>query len=146
MPDLDKFRLILHDRKLKATPQRLAVHKAMIALGHASADTVAEYIRKNTDVRISEASVYNTLNQLTRMGLYRYLLSSNNKLYFDINTRKHVHLYDRVNHEYRDICEDGAIELIEKYFRGRRWRGYKFEGAEINLICRPSRKAPAKTR
>ncbi|MCQ2174387.1 MAG: transcriptional repressor [Bacteroidales bacterium] len=146
MLDLDRFKLFLHDRNLKATPQRLAVHRAMIELGHACADTVADHIRLNTDIRISDASVYNILSQLAKMGVYRYLLSSNNKLYFDVNTKRHAHLYDRVNHEFRDLCEDGAIELMEKHFRGRRWRGYKFEGIEINLVCRPSRSSFPKNR
>lgn len=38
----DNFTSILKRYSLKATPQRLAVHKAMQKLGHASADMVAQ--------------------------------------------------------------------------------------------------------
>lgn len=138
MLTLDKFKQYLHDRGFKTTPQRLAVHEAMMALGHASADMVCDHIHEHTSVRISEASVYNTLSQLSRMGVYHYLLSNDNKLYFDVEPGKHVHLYDRVNHVFRDTDDDEVITMVERYFRGRRWRGYKFEGVEINLICRPS--------
>lgn len=141
MLEMDKFKAFLRDKGLKATPQRLAVHKAMMELGHASADMVSDHIREHGSAGISEASVYNTLNQLTRLGVYHYRLSGNNKLYFDVNSGSHLHLYDRVNHEFRDINDEEILGIVEKHFRGRRWRGYKFEGVEINLICRPSGKA-----
>ena len=43
-PDMEKFRSILKTKGLKATPQRLAVHEAMLAMGHASADMVRDWI------------------------------------------------------------------------------------------------------
>ena len=42
MPTLDEFRSRLKRHGLKATRQRLEVHEAMMALGHASADMVTE--------------------------------------------------------------------------------------------------------
>ena len=41
-PDVETFRSILKGKGLKATPQRIAVHEAMLNLGHASADMVVE--------------------------------------------------------------------------------------------------------
>ena len=70
-PDMERFRAILKTKGLKATPQRLAVHEAMLDLGHASADMVREWILSRSKVAITVASVYNILSQLTAMGLYR---------------------------------------------------------------------------
>ena len=39
---MDRFKSVLKRYSLKATPQRLAVHEAMLSLGHASADQVRE--------------------------------------------------------------------------------------------------------
>ena len=39
-PTIQEYRNLLKQHSLKATPQRLAVHEAMIELGHASADMV----------------------------------------------------------------------------------------------------------
>ena len=138
MMDLVKFKAVLKDKGFKATRQRVAVHQAMIELGHASAEQLCAYIRERGLAAISEASVYNTLNWLSKIGIYSQRMSRNNKLYFDVNTRPHIHLYDRVNHNFLEIQDDNAIALLEKYFRGRRWRGYRFEGFDISLICRPS--------
>lgn len=138
MLPMDKFIDTLRDKGYKATPQRLAVHRAMCELGHATAEQVSEYIRDHALAQISEASVYNTLNQLSRLGIYAQRMSRDSKLHFDANTTRHIHLYDRVNHEFREIEDEKGLEILEKYFRGRRWRGYRFEGLDVSIICRPS--------
>ncbi len=136
--DMVKFKSLLRDKGFKATRQRVAVHQAMLELGHASAEQLSSYIRERGLAAISEASVYNTLNWLSKIGVYAKRMSRNNILYFDANTAPHLHLYDRVNHNFMEIQDDQAIALLEKHFRGRRWRGYRFEGFDISLICRPS--------
>lgn len=138
MLPMDKFIDTLRDKGYKATPQRIAVHQAMSELGHATAEQVSEYIRGHALAQISEASVYNTLNQLSHLGIYAQRMSRDSKLHFDANTSRHIHLYDRVNHEFREIEDEKGLEILEKYFRGRRWRGYRFEGLDVSLIVRPS--------
>ena len=54
---IDAFKKILKDKGLKATPQRVAVHEAMISLGHASADQVGQHIAQNSSVKITVSSV-----------------------------------------------------------------------------------------
>ncbi|MCI7515350.1 MAG: hypothetical protein MSA53_07285, partial [Bacteroidales bacterium] len=56
-PNIDELKVLLKRHSLKATPQRIAVHQAMLDLGHASADMVSEYIEK-IGVKITAASVY----------------------------------------------------------------------------------------
>ena len=58
MPDMEEFRVLLKEHGLKSTHQRLAVHEAMMRLGHASADMVTEEIRKAGTVKVTVASVY----------------------------------------------------------------------------------------
>ena len=140
-PDIDAFRKILKDKGLKATPQRLAVHGAMMELGHASADMVVEYMSEHSGTAFSVASVYNTLTMLAERKIYRRRTSSNNKMYFDVNTFPHLHIYDCVNNEYRDVIDDELLELVEAHFKGRRFRGYKLDSIDIQLVCRPSRSA-----
>ena len=94
-PNMDEFKDLLKKHSLKATPQRLAVHEAMSSLGHASADMVAEFITRKGETKVTVASVYNILTNLAMVGIYSYRLSANNKMYFDVNTFNHMHLYDR---------------------------------------------------
>lgn len=137
---MDRFRNVLKAHSLKATPQRLAVHEAMLRLGHASADMVTDEIRKSCDTKVTVASVYNILTNMAMLGIYHHRLSSNNKMYFDVNTFKHFHIYDCENHEFKDVVDNELVELIENYFSKRRFRGYSIEDIDIQLIGKPTRR------
>ena len=139
-PDMEEFKAILKKHSLKATPQRLAVHEAMTELGHASADMVTELIKEKGTAKVTLASVYNILTQMAMLKVYSYRLSANNKMYFDVNTFKHMHLYDQENHTFRDVIDDELIELIEAHLGRKRIKGYRIEDIDIQLVGRPTRK------
>lgn len=135
---MDRFKSVLKRHSLKATPQRLAVHEAMLSLGHASADQVSEWISAKGSARVTVASVYNILTQMTLLGVYTHRFSANNKMYFDVNNFKHIHLYDSVNNEFRDVLDDELLEEVEARIKGRRFRGYKVDGVDLQIICHPT--------
>lgn len=137
---IEQFRAALKRHSMKATPQRLAVHEAMMKLGHASADMVTEEILNNGGTKVTVASVYNILSHLALLGIYRHRLSANNKMYFDVNTFRHIHIYDCENHRYKDIIDDDLMELIESHLGHRKFRGYKIEDIDIQIIARQTRK------
>ena len=139
-PNLDEFKLILKKHSLKATPQRLAVHQAMMTLGHASADMVTEAIAEKNTTKVTVASVYNILTQLAMLGVYDHRLSSNNKMYFDVNTFDHMHLYDKENHMYKDVMDEELLNMIKAHLGRKRFKGYRIEGVDIQLIGRPTRR------
>lgn len=139
-PNLDEFKAILKKHSLKATPQRLAVHEAMMALGHASADMVTDAIREKDSAKVTVASVYNILTHMAMLGIYHYRLSANNKMYFDVNTFKHIHFYDQTNHVFRDVIDDELVKMIESHLSRKRVKGYKIESFDIQLVGRPTRK------
>lgn len=137
---MDEFKAILHKHELKATPQRLAVHEAMMTLGHASADMVTEMITQKGTSKVTVASVYNILTHMAMLGIYHYRLSANNKMYFDVNTFKHLHLYDQENHVFKDVLDEELISMIEAHLGRKKFRGYKIESIDIQLVGRPTRK------
>lgn len=139
-PTLEEFRNLLKKHSLKATPQRLAVHEAMMVLGHASADMVTEEILAQNKAKVTVASVYNILTQLAMLGVYHHRMSANNKMYFDVNTFKHLHFYDQHNHVFRDVIDDDLVTMIESHLSRKRVRGYKVEGFDVQLIGRPTKK------
>lgn len=137
---MDSFKTLLKKHSLKATPQRLAVHDAMLALGHASADQVCEWISAHGRTKFTVASVYNILSQMSSMGVYSHRLSANSKMYFDVNTFSHVHLYDTTNNEYKDVFDEELMDMIESRIKNRRFRGYKVDGIDLQIICHPTTK------
>lgn len=136
---MEEFRKLLKKHSLKATPQRLAVHEAMMSLGHASVDMVTEKVL-GSGTKVTAASVYNILSQLALLGIYDYRLSSNNKMYFDVNTFGHIHLYDIENHIFKDVIDDELFAMIESRLMRKRFKGYKVENIDIQIIGRPTKK------
>lgn len=137
---MDGFKTVLRKHSLKATSQRLAVHQAMLALGHASADQVCEWISAESRISFTVASVYNILSQMSQLGIYTRRCSSNNKMYFDVNTFTHIHLYDTVNSEFKDVMDEELLDFIESRIKNRRYRGYKVDGFDLQIICHPTAK------
>lgn len=145
IPSIDEFKKKLKAQHLKATAQRLAVHEAMMQLGHASADMVADAIREKGTTSITSASVYNILSHLAYLGIYHYRFSSNNKMYFDVVTAPHIHLYDTVSNEFKDIVDEEIMGLVNERMKNRRFKGFKIDGVDIQIICHPSRKKNSRT-
>ena len=143
-PSLDEFRTILKRHGLKATPQRIAVHEAMLELGHASADMVTDHISSTGRTSVTVASVYNILSQLALLGVYHHRMSSNSKMYFDVTPGPHIHLYDTVNNTYRDIMDDEIMDLIQSKLGKRRFRGFKIDGIDVQILCHPSKSKTVK--
>lgn len=135
--DMAGFKEALRTRSLKATRQRLAVHEAMLELGHASAEMVVDVLaRKGSHVTV--ASVYNILTQLALFGIYQHRMSANSKMYFDVNSSRHIHLYDTVSNEYRDVTDEELMDMVEAKLRRKRFKGYKVDGVDIQIICHPT--------
>ena len=138
-PDMERFRSILKAKGLKATPQRLAVHEAMLDLGHASADMVRDWILRKGKVAITVASVYNILSQLTAMGLYRIIPSTSGVVWYDSLTKPHLHVYSRKRNEFKDLEDDTLMGRLQAFFKENPPKGYKVDEIDILLTCHRSR-------
>lgn len=136
---IQEFKVHLKQHNLKATPQRLAVHEAMIELGHATPDQVVEHVSKS-DRSATTSSVYNILSQMADLGIYAMRLSTNNKMIFDVTTTRHIHLYDTEGNEMKDIIDDELLALVESKLLRKRFKGLKLDRVEITLLCHPSKK------
>lgn len=138
-PGIEEFKKLLKKHSLKSTQQRLAVHNAMLKLGHASADMVTEEIRSQGTTNVTVASVYNILSQVALLGIYDHRMSANNKMYFDVNTFRHIHLYDYVNNTFKDVIDDDFMDNLDAYFAKKKFKGYRVECVDVQIVCRPSR-------
>ncbi|MBP2295870.1 iron response transcriptional regulator IrrA [Azospirillum rugosum] len=62
-----------------------------------------------TDLRVSLATVYNTLNQFTAAGLLREVVVESGKSYFDTNTADHHHFFLEGTGRLEDIAADDIV-------------------------------------
>lgn len=118
---------------LKATPQRIAVYNAMMELGHASADMVVDTL-KDSFPTLTVATIYNVLESFVEAGLVVRRYSSNNKMYFDVNTYEHAHVYDRKTNTYRDYDDPELIKLVMDYLSRKGSPDLVFTNVDIQLI------------
>lgn len=139
IPTLDEFKTQLRRHNLRATQQRLAVHEVMMELEHASADTVQQKLAEK-GAAVTTASVYNILSDLADYRIYSRRLSSANKMFFDIDASRHLHLYDRENHFFRNLEDEELSALVAAHLKRRKFKGYTVEDIDIQIIAKPTRK------
>lgn len=95
---------------LRPTRQRLALAKLLFDGGdrHVTAEMLhAEVL--NANVRVSLATVYNTLHQFTSCGLLREIVVDASRSYFDTNTSEHHHFFLEDSGDLMDIPGDDII-------------------------------------
>ncbi|RIA47727.1 iron response transcriptional regulator IrrA [Dichotomicrobium thermohalophilum] len=106
---------------LRPTRQRIALGGLLFGSGdrHVTAEELhAEAERAG--VRVSLATVYNTLHQFTGAGLLREVAIEGSKTYFDTNTSDHYHFYIENNGELIDIDEQISIGQLPEVPAGKR--------------------------
>jgi Fur family iron response transcriptional regulator len=92
---------------LRPTRQRVALAGLLLRKGHRhlTAETLlAEAV--SAGVRVSLATVYNTLNQFTEAGMLSQVVVDAGRSYFDTNTSTHQHFYSEDDGALIDIPGD----------------------------------------
>ena len=80
---------------------------------HPTAEYLYEKI-KSKDPKISLATLYRNLNQLTQNGIIKKIDGLETSSHFDHNTHKHYHFICSKCNRVFDISADVAPDLIEK--------------------------------
>ena len=98
---------------LRPTRQRLALARLLLDGGdrHVTAETLHNEA-STRGMRVSLATVYNTLHQFTRAGLLRQVTVDANRAYFDTNTSDHQHFLFEETGELRDISPE-AVTVVK---------------------------------
>ena len=95
---------------LRPTRQRLALAKLLFENGdrHITAEQL-HGDALNHNIRVSLATVYNTLHQFTAAGLLREIVVDAGRSYFDTNTSDHHHFFFERSGKLEDIPGDTLI-------------------------------------
>lgn len=99
---------ILEKHGHKVTSQRVALAEIMFARPqHLSADALLELARA-AGVRVSKATVYNTLNLFAECGVVREVNVDGSRVYYDSTTHPHHHLFNMDTGELTDLPEESV--------------------------------------
>src|SRR3954468_2353104 len=94
---------------LRPTRQRMSLAKLLFEPG--DRHVTAEQLHQEADagrIRVSLATVYNTLHQFTTAGLLREVVVQPGRSYFDTNTSVHHHFFIESNGHLEDIPGDAV--------------------------------------
>ena len=134
MKNLD-FLTKLRNSGLRPTKQRLKICEVLFdseKTFHFTINDLVKIIEKNTNEKISLATVYNTIHAFNKKGYVKEVTISNDKTYFDTNTTSHHHFYDLRTNELIDIDS----QKIQLKHVPQPPKGKKINGIEVVINVR----------
>ena len=134
MKNID-FLTKLRNSGLRPTKQRLKICEVLFdneKTFHFTINDLVKIIEKNTNEKISLATVYNTIHAFNKKGYVKEVTISNDKTYFDTNTTSHHHFYDLRTNELIDIDS----EKIQLKHVPQPPKGKKINGIEVVINVR----------
>ena len=126
----------LRAANLRPTRQRVALGWLLFAKGdrHVTAEMIyeeAKLVRAN----VSMATVYNTLNQFTEVGLLREIAVEGSKTYFDTNPSPHAHF---LLEDTGALIDVPAVDL-KGVSLPKPPKGYELDRVELVIRLKPSK-------
>ena len=109
---------------LRPTKQRLEICKLLFdrkKTFHFSINELAETLKKETKIKISLATLYNTVHSFKKKGYLKEISVNSEKSYFDTNTSNHHHFLDVNTNELIDLKQDDVDKIrIKKNLPGKK--------------------------
>jgi Fur family iron response transcriptional regulator len=114
----------LRSSGLRPTKQRLEICKLLFdrkKTFHFTISDLSKILKKETDEKISLATIYNTIHSFKKKGYLKEISINREKSYFDTNTSNHHHLIDESTNEIVDLHANDLSNIkIKKNFRGKK--------------------------
>ena len=104
----------LRNSGLRPTKQRLKICEVLFNTEktfHFTINDLSKIISEKLSVKISLATVYNTIHAFKKKGYLKEISINSDKSYFDTNTSIHHHFYDEDTNELID-CDENDIDSI----------------------------------
>lgn len=99
---------LLQRHHISITYQRIEIAYTLFTeQQHLSADQILATVNARS-IKVSKATVYNTLNLFLEKKLIRQLIIDPSKIFYDRNTRPHHHFYDAETGTLTDIPAEGV--------------------------------------
>ena len=109
----------LRNSGLRPTKQRLQICEVLFDRDktfHFTINELEQKIKKQTNNKISLATVYNTVHAFEKKGYLKQIPINSNQTYFDTNVSDHHHFYDLKDEKLIDLenSDDGPINILKK--------------------------------
>ena len=105
----------LRSSGLRPTRQRLKICQILFdskETFHFTIKELAKMIENQANIKVSLATVYNTIHAFNKKGYLKEISINSSQNYFDTNTSDHHHFYDLNENKLIDL-EQGEVEPIK---------------------------------
>ena len=105
----------LRSSGLRPTRQRLKICQILFdskETFHFTIKELAKMIENQANIKVSLATVYNTVHAFNNKGYLKEISINSSKNYFDTNTSHHHHFFDLNENKLIDL-EEGEVEPIK---------------------------------
>ena len=109
----ENYIIKLRNSGLRPTKQRLKICEVLFSREktfHFSINDLTKILKNQHNIKISIATVYNTIHAFRKKGYLKEINIENDMSYFDTNTSSHHHFYDQQTRELTDI-DSQEVEL-----------------------------------
>ncbi len=114
----------LRSAGLRPTKQRIKICKVLFdrkKTFHFTINYLKTLLQEKKDQKISQATVYNTINALTKKGHLKEISINCEKNYFDTNISSHHHFFNESTQELIDIDDSDIGKInIKKPLPGKK--------------------------
>ena len=109
---------------LRPTKQRLKMCEILFdrkKTFHFTIDDLRKILKKKLDIKISQATIYNTINAFKNKGYLKEISLNSDKTYFDTNVTNHHHFYNETTSELIDFHDKDVEEIkLRKNLPGKK--------------------------
>ena len=109
----ENYIIKLRNSGLRPTKQRIKICEVLFSREktfHFSINDLTKILKNQHNIKISIATVYNTIHAFRKKGYLKEINIENDMSYFDTNTSSHHHFYDQQTRELTDI-DSQEVEL-----------------------------------
>lgn len=132
--NIEYFKTKLTEKKLKVTPQRMAVLNAILEMNnHPTADNIIDFIRKKHP-NIATGTVYKVLDILTEKNIIKKVKTDRGIMRYDGIMENHHHLYCVESDRIEDFFDEELDKIIEDYFKKKKIQGFKVKDVKLQII------------
>tara|TARA_Y100000816_G_scaffold102142_1_gene71263 strand:- start:838 stop:1236 length:399 start_codon:yes stop_codon:yes gene_type:complete len=120
----------LRNSGLRPTKQRLKICEVLFDTKktfHFTINDLSKKIKSKMNMKVSLATIYNTINAFEKKGYLKQIPINSNQTYFDTNVTDHHHFYDLKDEKLIDLenTDVGPINIKKKI------NGKKIKSVEV---------------
>ena len=124
MSDLNTYKQKLRESGLRPTRQRLKICEVLFLpekTFHFTINDLTKIIEEKLSIKISLATVYNTVHAFKKKGYLKEISINSDKSYFDTNVTEHQHFFDEDTNELIDCGNDEVDSInVKKNITGKK--------------------------